>query len=219
MLVNLNWLAHETRRMIDEAMASQFKFTSTLRGVMQAYLDDTQERLDRATELLDNLQQLVAELYAKFEHEHGLRLGAPLALSLLRHQRELVRLEEVFELKFKSLRALLGTDDRGLLHRFIQTIVSRVYEVFSAANSGIDAWLRSVMAPVEIQIREKEQQIRRRLESIKQIRSAAGTIDARIAELRVTDGALTGKIGELARMSEELGRFLEPGPEIAAAAA
>jgi hypothetical protein len=212
-------LAHETRRMIDDAMASQFKFTSNLRGVMQAYLDDCQDRMDRATELLDDLQKVLAELYLKFEQEHGLRLGAPLPLALLRHQRELARLEEIFEQKFKSLRALLATDDRGLLHRFIRTIVARVYEVFSAANSGIDTWLRSVMAPVEIQIREKEQQIRRRLESIKQIRNAASTIDARIAELRETDTQLTGKIGEINRMAEELGKFLDSGPPRMTAAA
>ena len=212
-------LAYETQRMIEAAMASQFKFTATLRGVMQTYLDDCRDRMDRGGKLLRDLQKLVVALYGKFEEEHGLLLGAPPAFSLLRHQRELDRLEHVFEAKFKSLRALLGNDDRGLLHKFIQTIVSRVYEVFSTANSGIDAWLRAIMAPVETQIRESEQQISRRMESVKQIRTAAGAIDSRVAELRAADAELNEKIAAIERMAAELGKVVDSGHVAVAAAA
>jgi hypothetical protein len=212
-------LAQQTRRMIDAALASQFKFTSTLRAAMQTYLDDCHERLERASGLLRDLQKLVAIIYQKFEHEHGLRLGTPAPFSLLRHERELERLEHIFEVKFKSLRALLGSDDRTLLHRFIQTIVTRVYEVFGTANSSIDSWLRAIMAPVEVQIRESEQQLRRRMESIRRIRSASGAIDARIAELKAAESELNGKISEVISMAADLGKAIDDGPiEIAAAA-
>ncbi len=57
------------------------------------------------------------------------------------------------------------------------------------ANRDADGWLRNIMNPMEAQVRERQIQLRRRLESIKHIHQASDTLEDRMHELEhITDG-------------------------------
>jgi chromosome segregation ATPase len=57
------------------------------------------------------------------------------------------------------------------------------------ANRDADNWLKTIMSPMESQVREHQVQLRRRLESIKRIHQASDTLEERVNELeQIRDG-------------------------------
>jgi hypothetical protein len=57
------------------------------------------------------------------------------------------------------------------------------------ANRDADNWLKTIMSPMESQVREHQVQLRRRLESIKRIHQASDTLEERVSELeQIRDG-------------------------------
>ena len=56
-------------------------------------------------------------------------------------------------------------------------------QLFERANRAADEWLRTIMSPMEAQVREHQVQLRRRLESIKRIHKASNTLEDRLEEL------------------------------------
>ena len=78
----------------------------------------------------------------------------------------------------------------------------QVRKAFERANRDAESWLKAIMAPMEIQIREHQIQLKRRLESIKRIHQATDTLEERIEELQHVEEKLVlqvqalGKIGQ-----------------------
>jgi hypothetical protein len=70
-----------------------------------------------------------------------------------------------------------------LVQNAFATMASRVLENFRDLNRDIEIWLKSVMTPLEAQVREHQKQLRRRVDSIERIHEATDTLESRIAEL------------------------------------
>ncbi len=70
-------------------------------------------------------------------------------------------------------------------------MASRVLENFRDLNRDIEVWLKSVMTPLEAQVREHQKQLRRRVDSIERIHEATDTLESRIAALEMCSTAWT----------------------------
>jgi chromosome segregation ATPase len=67
--------------------------------------------------------------------------------------------------------------------------VAKVRAIYKMANRDADNWLKTIMSPMESQVREHQVQLRRRLESIKRIHQASDTLEERVQELeQIRDG-------------------------------
>jgi Tfp pilus assembly protein PilN len=64
------------------------------------------------------------------------------------------------------------------------------------------------MNPLESQIKERQQQLRRRLDSIKRIHDATDTLEDRVQELHDTEKDLTTQVIALDHLREELDAML-----------
>jgi phage shock protein A len=83
------------------------------------------------------------------------------------------------------------------MRRFFETVASRVKHLYDIANRDVEAWLKSVMSPLETQVREHQMQLRRRLESIKRIHRASDELEERVAELGAQREALEAQLRAL----------------------
>jgi hypothetical protein len=97
----------------------------------------------------------------------------------------------------------LLTHEKGqLTQRFFGEVAVQVRKVFERANRDAGSWLKAIMAPMEVQFREHQIQLKRRLESIKRIHQASDTLEERITELQHVEEKLVlqlqtlGKIGQ-----------------------
>ncbi len=84
-----------------------------------------------------------------------------------------------------------------LVQGAFDTMASRVLENFRDLNRDIEVWLKSVMTPLEAQVREHQKQLRRRVDSIERIHEATDTLESRIAELEDVLNGLDERSGRI----------------------
>jgi hypothetical protein len=107
---------------------------------------------------------------------------------------------------------MLINEKLTVMHWFFETLASQVRRVYQYANKETETWLRAVMAPMEMQIREHQLQLRRRLESIKRIHHATDTLEDRVSELEQVETTLMHQldsIHHLHHLAAEIERVLE----------
>ncbi len=195
-------------RTVREAMETS-RFTTGIRAAMNDFFARLNEHLDQAMAQVEEINKMMEAMYAKLNAEHGIQLIAIPPFSMLRYRKEMARLESTYDRHFNTLLNLLTTEQHTLTRRFFETLAKRVIEVFDAANREAENWLRSIMSPMESQVREHQMQLRRRLESVKRIHKAADTLQDRIRELEQAQGEIRRQLGELAQMRGEIERCLE----------
>ena len=139
-------------------------------------------------------------MYKRFAVEHGLKLAPPAGFSTVRYEREIARLEKAFDDQLNTMSAMITQWKGTVTQRFFDTIAIEARRTFEVANRDIEQWLRAVMAPLETQVREYQLQLKRRLESVKRVHEATGTLEERIDELMQADAALARQQQEVANL-------------------
>ena len=184
-----------------EAMVNA-TFSATLSGAMKHFFDVARGNLARSQGEVTEILTMMEAIYKKFAVEHGLKLGAPIGFSLMRYEREIDRLDHWCSTHINTMFQLLTHEKSQVTQRFFGEVAVQVRKAFERANRDAESWLKAIMAPMEIQIREHQIQLKRRLESIKRIHQATDTLEERIEELQHVEEKLVlqvqalGKIGQ-----------------------
>jgi len=139
------------------------RFTPQLRQAFRGYFDGIRARLDSAGATVAEVHRMMEAMYRKFSEEHGLRLATPASYSLFKYYKEIERLERTFRLNFDTTYVMVTNEEMSLKQKFFETFATQVRRVFGYANRESDTWLKAVMAPMEMQVREHQMQLRRRL--------------------------------------------------------
>ncbi len=200
--VGMDALREQTLR-TREAMLEAV-FTKSLREAMTGFFGHARVNLRKATGEVAEITRMMEAMYERFSIEHGMKLAAPAALSLLRYEKEVDRLEAGYNAHFNTLLNMVTHAKRGLTQRFFETVATQVRRTFEQANRDIDKWLRAVMAPLETQVREYQLQLKRRLESIKRVHKATDTLEDRVGELTHMQAALETQLAELEGLAAAL---------------
>jgi len=176
-LQRINRLIAETKKNMSISLT-----TGGLRTSMLKFFTEVDGALDSAAKQSREIQELMEGVYKKFQEEHGLANIKPRKFSTTRYQRELRRLMERHDYFIRGLSVVM-TEQMVVARRFYDSVVLKVKQIFERANADADDWLRTIMSPMESQVREHQVQLRRRLESIKRIHKASDTLDDRLSEL------------------------------------
>ncbi|EXI90588.1 MAG: putative GTPase [Candidatus Accumulibacter regalis] len=177
-LDSLRLLTNSTR----EAMVAA-TFSKTLSTAMAQFFASARGNLRRSHAEVTEIMTMMEVIYKKFSVEHGLKLGTPIAFSLRRYETEIDRLDQWCDTHINTMFQLLTHEKSQLTQRFFEEVTVQVRKTFEHANRDAESWLKAIMAPMEIQIREHHIQLKRRLESIKRIHQATDTLEERIEEL------------------------------------
>ena len=179
-------------------------FTKGLRNSMEQFFANVDGNLIKASDEVKEIHSMMTAMYRKFSDEHGLSAVNPPAHSLNKFRKEMARLERIFNERFNTVFKMLTLEQHQLTARFFETLASKVVQVFEIANRETEAWLKALIAPMEIQVREHKIQLKRRLESVSRIHAATETLEERIAELQATGAAVSDQLEELARINERI---------------
>ncbi|HND38622.1 MAG TPA: dynamin family protein [Accumulibacter sp.] len=179
-----------------EAMANA-TFSHTLSAAMNDFFSVARGNLADSKTKVGEILTMMEAIYKKFAVEHGLKLGTPGGFSLSRYEKELDRLDRWCGRHINTLFQLLTHEKSQLTQRFFEEVAVQVRKVFERANRDTESWLKSIMAPLEIQIREHQIQLQRRLESIKRIHQATDTLEERIDELVHVEHRLINQLDTL----------------------
>jgi hypothetical protein len=162
--------------------------TPGLRGAMNEFFDHAYSTMEQAARQAQEIKEMMEGVYKKFQEEYGLASIKPSSFSVTRYLREIKRLEAKHEQFMKGL-SLLFTEQQVLTRKFFESSVAKVRAIYRMANRDADSWLKTIMSPMETQVREHQILLRRRLESIKRIHQATDTLEDRMSELeQIRDG-------------------------------
>jgi hypothetical protein len=189
-------------------------------GAVREYFTNLRELLRDANSRALEVEQMVIGVQRRFAEELGWSLSPPMTFSLETYIAELERAEQAYRSQFGAF-AVLTRDRWTLMERFFETVVAKSREIFAAAERDTEAWVKSLLPPIELQVREQRSQLKKRAESISKIRDAQGSLDERISELEQALEETQGRIADLkgrtdrvqeigARIPDELALAEEP---------
>ena len=164
---------------------------------MNDFFAQIRAELDAAGRKSGEIHEMMNAMYARFAKEHSLELFTPPPFSMLKYGKEVERLERAYQTHINTLWNMASKAKFPLMRRFFETVASRVRHLYDIANRDVEAWLKSVMSPLETQVREHQMQLRRRLESIKRIHRASDELEERVAELVAQAEALEAQARSL----------------------
>ena len=179
-------------------------FSTGLREAMGHFFRKLDDSLDASASSVREIREMMTAMYQKFSDEHGLAAVNPPDHSLNKYRREMARLERIFDERFNTVFKMLTLGQHQLTARFFETLASKVVQVFEIANSETESWLKALIAPMETQVREHKNQLKRRLESVSRIHAATETLDERIAELEASMGTVSDQLDTLAQINTRI---------------
>jgi len=205
--------AGRTRRSIEKS-----PFTKGVRGAMGEFFLGIRRDFDDAARRCGEIHDLMHAMYMRFSADQGIERFTPPPFSMLKYQKEVDRLEAAYDQHFNTLWNMLSRAKYALTKRFFETIATRVKHLYDVVNRDVENWLRTVMSPLETQVREHQIQLQRRLESVQRIHSASGELEARIVELEEQDDALNAEVASLLEAAGVIDAIVERPDTVAAAA-
>ena len=176
-LKNLDTLIAATKKDMQVSLT-----TAGLKSCMTNFFKQSQSTMDEVAKQAQEIKELMEGVYKKFQAEHGLTNVKPKAFSVMKYSRELKRLEEK-HMQMLSGMSLIMTEQKTVIRKFFDSAVGKVRAIYAMTNRDADNWLKTIMSPMESQVREHQIQLRRRLESIKRIHKASDTLEDRMKEL------------------------------------
>lgn len=215
--LGMDAIRDETRRTRQRMLDA--KFSKGLRDAMSDFFDHIREKLGRSRAESEEITRMLEAMYKRFSVEHGLKLSAPAPFSVLKYEKEIDRLQQAFGQHVNTLINIMTLEKRALTQKFFETIAVSARRTFETANRDVEVWLRAVMAPLETQVREYQLQLKRRLESVKRIHQATDTLEERIRELTLMEGALKSQQAALTQLGADFREALQPQANAMQAAA
>jgi hypothetical protein len=180
------------------------RLTPQFMTAVREYFAALRETLRRANAGLAEIERMVLGIQRRFAEETGWSIPSPMPFTLDTYMSEIDRVQAAYESHFGTL-SVLTRDKWSLIERFFETVVGRSRNIFAAAEKDTEAWVRSLLPPLEMQVREQRQQLRKRTESVMRIRDAQDSLDGRIGQLEEALQDVQSLLDELKSICESLG--------------
>jgi len=192
------------------------RLTPQFMTAVREYFANLREMIRRANASLAEIERMVLGVQRRFSEETGWSIAPPMSYALDTYLAEIDRVEAAYEGHFGTL-SVLTRDKWSLIERFFETVVGKSRTIFSAAERDTEAWIRSLLPPLETQVREQRQQLKKRADAAARIRDAQESLDGRIGQLEDALQDVQAHLDELKKASEAI-VSPHPAPRTAAEA-
>jgi DNA repair exonuclease SbcCD ATPase subunit len=179
------------------------RLTPQFMSVVREYFAALRDMIRRANASLAEIERMVLGMQRRFAEETGWNIPPPMTFTLDTYLAEIERVRGAYESHFGTL-SVLTRDKWSLIERFFETVVGKSRTIFSAAERDTEAWIRSLLPPLEAQVREQRQQLKKRTEAVVRIRDAQESLDGRIGQLEDALQDVQAHLDELKRISEAI---------------
>jgi hypothetical protein len=179
------------------------RLTPQFTGVTRDYFTQLRGLLRKANAAMAEIEKMIVGVQRNFAEQVGWSLPPPMRFNLDSYIAEIDQLEGIYRNHFGAL-TLLTRDKWSLIERFFDTVVVRSRTIFAAAERDAEAWVRSLLPPLEMQVREQRAQLKKRTESVTRIRDAQGSLDERIGQLEDALQDAQEQLTELKRHAERM---------------
>ncbi|MDO4232194.1 MAG: dynamin family protein [Lautropia sp.] len=205
------------RRHVDRTrdMMLSSQLSSQLRDGMNSLLTAVRLDFEEADRLVNEISEMMSAMYQRFSREYGLSLGMPLRFSTRRYFTEIEQVAQSHQRQFTLLK-LLTVNKAVLTQRFFDSAVVSLKKIYSVAIREMEGWLRSLMTPVETQVREHQAQLRRRMDSVQRVMDAGDSLDGRLQELDESRARIERQIEQMKSLVDAVQAVVDKRPAVRA---
>ncbi|MDR0440328.1 MAG: dynamin family protein, partial [Candidatus Accumulibacter sp.] len=198
-LDSLGALTAATREEMRKATRSR-----ALSDAVRIFFSEAERRLTESEGMIKEISEMIDAIQKKFVVEHGLKLSNPARFSLNRHHQGISRLRQWSDGHLNTVFQLMMHKRRQVPQRFFDEITNQVKQTFESANRDAESWTKALIAPIEAQIKERQVQLKHRLDSIKRILEATDTLEERLNELMHTECQLLEDLRNVEKAGESV---------------
>src|SRR5690606_20640846 len=146
---------------------------------------------------------LLTDTYQQFSTDYGLSLKPPVPFSFTPYHDELAMMEQACNRHFSTW-SLLRMSQKKVMHKFVDTAMAGIKKTFVLANRDVENWLKSVLTPLEGQMREYKDQLKKRKQSLERMSEAFEDLEEKIAALEAIREDLEEKRQRLELLDQQL---------------
>ena len=201
----LSNLSDDTLSVICKAGRAAMEGSLTTRGLtggIRQLSEQMSARLHQATRQADNMLAALEQAYLRFHSQHHLPKMQVPRLDLGAYRNRLEALMRETEAFCKDP-ANLMLEKRFMIRRFYAGLAEEARKAFNLARLEAERWLRIALDPVMTRIREHKQYLDTRLTNLQRILENMGTLQGRMAQVKLQIGKLRNEKAELTRIAAQ----------------
>ncbi|MEP6739611.1 MAG: dynamin family protein [Caldimonas sp.] len=149
------------------------------------------------------VREMLGASFGRLNAEFGFSLALGKQLDFDRFTGELQMIESNY-VQYLGLTLALRLAQPKFMEQFRRMLVSKLRVVFENASSELELWNKAVSAQVDAQLRERRKGFKRRRETLEKVQTAAGELEARLAEIDTQDQRLQQFLARTAELAEAL---------------
>jgi hypothetical protein len=174
---NLDAIVNKDRKFIEEAWT-----TAGLWKNMQSLFQHFTGVSAKILNFANQIRSFVESTYTHFHKKFGFALLTPPALNLEKHTLAMTGMQETARTFCKDPVNTAKYKD-FVVKQFYESLVGEARQIFELTRMDADAWLKSALMPLSLQIKEHEKVLAKRIENFKKIRDNVSSVEDRIKEL------------------------------------
>jgi len=99
-----------------------------------------------------------------------------------------------------------------LTQRFFDSAAVSLKKIYTVAIRELEGWLRSLMTPLESQVREHQAQLRRRMESVQRVMDAGDSLEERLQEIDEARARIERQLAQMKTLVEGVQAAIDRRP-------
>ncbi len=137
----------------------------------------------------NQIKKLVDATYAHFHEKFGFARLSPPALNLEKHTLTMTGMQETAR-QFCHDPVNMAKYKDFVVKRFYESLVGEARQIFEMTRLDAETWLKSALNPLNLQIKEHEKVLAKRIENFKKIRDNISSVEDRMKHLEKLLGTL-----------------------------
>ena len=194
----LEQILNKDREFIEDAWTTAGLWKN-MQGLFQHFTSVSSKILNFANQI----KGLVEMTYAHFHEKFGFAKLTPPALNLEKHTLTMTGLQESAK-QFCHDPVNIAKYKNFVVSKFYESLVGEARQIFELTRMDAESWLKSALNPLNLQIKDHEQVLAKRLENFKKIRDNLSSVEDRIKQLEKQQVVLMQQSRVLARIKASL---------------
>ena len=180
----LDAIVNKDRKFIEDAWTTAGLWKS-MQMLFQHFTGVSAKLLNFANQI----KNLVDATYAHFHEKFGFARLSPPALNLEKHTLTMTGMQETAR-GFCHDPVNMAKYKDFVVKRFYESLVGEARQIFEMTRMDAETWLKSALNPLNLQIKEHEKVLAKRLDNFKKIRDNISSVEDRMKHLQKLQVAL-----------------------------
>ncbi len=170
--------------------------TVGMKSGMKTFFNGARDTMTHVNHQTEKSNAIVQSIYDRFRDEHGFFDLNPSLFVTASYTRELDQLYKKAE-EFRNSSVTTMTEQSFVVKKFFVSMVSHARNIFFRANQDAEDWAGSVMRPLAARIKERKQQLEKRLANLQKIKNSREKLAENIALLEAQSEDLMQQLGTI----------------------